>query len=72
MSANEVVNLRDMTSVSLSAGRKALASGTGSPTQRAMLRAFYSEFDKATQAGQPRQDALDRGLDAMRRLGAEV
>ena len=68
----QVVNTMDMNGVSLSAGRKALASGTGSPTQRAMLRAFYKQFDKATADGHDRQTALDIGLDAMRALGAKV
>ena len=67
-----VVNLYDLPGVSLQAARKALTTGKGSPTQRAMLRAFFSEFDKAIGAGQDRQSAIDIGMDAMRRMGAQV
>ena len=69
---DEVQSFANMTGLSLTAGRQALASGTGTPSQRRMLQAFYSEYDKAQQAGLTRQDALDRGLEAMRSLGAKV
>ena len=68
----DVVTMYDLPGVSLKAGRAALASGTGSPTQRAMLKAFFREFDKATAAGHDRQSAIDIGMDAMRRMGAQV
>ena len=68
----DVVNTADLQGVSLKAGRAALSSGTGSPTQRAMLKAFFREFDQAVGKGHDRQSAIDVGLDAMRRMGAKV